>query len=77
MTITYIGKDNEIFENDRPFAIISYNEEKEEKKADKVFKILRDNGWDITWEEDMHVWLPFGRSDYEDLMADYKEAKRA
>lgn len=77
MTITYIGKGNEFFENEIPFAIISYNEEKEEKKAGKVFKILRDIGWDITWEEDMAVQLPFGRSDYEDLMADYKEAKRA
>ncbi len=77
MRIEYIGKNNEYFENEKPFASITYDEVKEEEKADKVFDILRNEGWEVVVEQGVAHIPVYDKGDYKELLVDYKQAKKA
>ena len=77
MNITYVGRNNECYGNENPIALIGYDEEKETSRADRVFESLQSAGWEVFVEEGMAVIpLPFGRDQYDDLKADYMNAKK-
>lgn len=75
MKIEYRGINKEEGINYRE-AYISYDENKEQEKADKVFDILTEKGWTVEQEEECATIRVCDKSEYSDLLADYKEAKR-
>lgn len=74
MKIEYVGKNEE--KNYRE-GFISYDENKEREKADKVFSILREKGYEILEEQGTANIIVYDRDEYEILVSDYKEAKKA
>lgn len=75
MTIHYEGI-NEAAGMDKRTAVISYNENKEQAIADKVFETLEECGWEILQEEES-AYIPVSdRCDYDRLVEDYKHAKK-
>ena len=79
MTIEYKGKNLEEGRRN-PEAWIFYDETKkaESEKADKLIEILESKGWKCVSEEGwIIVHVDFGRDEYDDLVWDYKEAKKA
>lgn len=73
MKIEYMGKNEEKKYRE---GFISYDEDKEQEKADKVFSILRDKGYEILEEQGTANIIVYDRDEYEILVADYKEAKK-
>ena len=74
MKIEYKGINKE----DRNYreAYITYDEKKEQKKADKIFDILTEKGWNVEQEEECACIRVYDKNDYKVLVEDYKKAKR-
>ena len=50
-------------------------EKKEQKKADKIFDILTEKGWEVEQEEECASIRVYDRNEYKELVEDYKRAK--
>ena len=75
MRIDYRGKN---LEENRDYceAIISYDETKEEELADDIYDILVRKGWTLECEYGMICVGLYNRDEYNELLEDYKKAKR-
>lgn len=75
MKIEYRGRNKE---EDRNYceAYITYDEKKEQKKADKIFDILTEKGWSVEQEEECASIRVYDREDYTELVEVYKKAKK-
>ena len=74
MKIEYRGRNKE---EDRKYceAYITYDEKKGQKKADKIFDILTEKGWKVEQEEECASIRVYDKTEYNELLKDYKEAK--
>lgn len=75
MTIEYRGINKEENINYRE-AVIYYDEDKEQEKADIVFDILSKKGWDVYGEQGLIAVHVFDKDEYKEFVEDYKQAKR-
>lgn len=75
MKIEYKGINTEEGRNYRE-AYITYDEKKEQKKAGKIFDILTEKGWKVEQEEECAVIRVSDKDDYNELVKDYKKAKK-
>ena len=75
MTIEYRGMNKEEGINYRE-AVICYDEEKEQQKADRLFDILSKMGWDGYGEEGVLAFKVFDKDEYKVFVADYKKVKK-
>ena len=75
MKIEYRGRNAE---EDRNYceAYITYDESKEQKKADRVFAIIAEKGWEVEEEDECASIRVFDREDYKELVEVYKQAKK-
>lgn len=75
MFIEYRGRNIEKGINYR-CANMWYDAKKEQEKADKIFKILRDIGWEILEEEEVGWIIVYDKEEYQEVLEDYKKAKK-
>lgn len=75
MRITYLGKNEDEDRNYRE-AYIYYDGKKEQEKADEIFDSLIEKGWKVEQEEECATIRVYDKSEYKELLEDYKEAKR-
>lgn len=76
MLIQYFGRNNDFYENEKPIAVITYNENKEQQEADIIFELLRSVGWNIEEEEGCGIIPVVDKWDFNQFKEDYKLAKR-
>ena len=57
-------------------AYITYDEQKEQKIVDKIFEILSEKGWKVEQEEECASIRVCNRTEYKELVEDYKKAKK-